>query len=180
MHTCSRWRSVFRPSSWGGKQTSRGERDVIQADVTLWVSANLALKYDLKVPDVAQWDLSHLPVVSLISRQVQKEVTMPLTLPEHAERADSISGHVKVESHLETVSKRNMSTKVRIKQVGCVAEIERKGLPIYLSFPFRLIGALLLQGELTAVRQEKHDSQGKLHNQSTEESGWRVREHTHM
>lgn len=77
---------------------------------------------------------------------------MPLTLPEHAERADSISRHVKVESHLETISKRNMSTKVRIKQVGCVAEIEREVLPIYLSFSLRLIGASLLQGELTAVR----------------------------
>lgn len=109
-YTCKGGRSVFPLSRCGGEQTPRGESDVVQADVTLWDSANLALKYDLKVPDVAQRDLSHLPVVALISRQLQKEVKMPLTPPEHAERADSIARHVKVEPHLKTQGKWNMPT----------------------------------------------------------------------
>lgn len=101
LHTCRRWRSVVHPSSTGGHQTAWGESDVIQANVSLWISTHFALKHDLKVPDVAQWNLPHLPVVALISCQVQKEMKIPLTSSEHAEGADAVSRHVEVETHLE-------------------------------------------------------------------------------
>lgn len=99
--TCRRRRSVVHYSSRGGEQTPRRESDVIQADVTLRTSAHLALKHDLEVPDVAQRDLPHLPVVALISRQVEKEMKTSLTFPEHAEGADAVSRHVKIETHLD-------------------------------------------------------------------------------
>lgn len=82
---------------------------------------------------------------------------MPLTPPEHAEHTDSISGHVKIEPHLETGNERNMSTisnkkVVRITQISCLADVEREGLSVCLSFPLRLIGALFA-ADRSAVRE---------------------------
>lgn len=101
VHTGRRWGSVVHFSSCGGEQATWREIDVIQADVTLWTSAHLALKHDLKVAGVTQWDLPHLPVVVLISRQVQEEMTMSLTFPEHVEGTNAVSWHVEIESHLD-------------------------------------------------------------------------------
>lgn len=99
--TCRRWRSVVLYSSWGGEQTSWRESDVIQADVTLWTSAHLSLEHDLKVRVVAQRDLPHLPVVALISRQVQEEMKMTFAFPEDAEGPNAVSWHVEVKTHLD-------------------------------------------------------------------------------
>lgn len=101
VYTCRRRRSVVLYSSWGGEQTPRRESDVIQTDVTLCTSAHFALKHDLKVPGVAQRDLSLLPVVALISCQVQEEMRMSFALPEHAEGPDAVSRHVEIKVHLD-------------------------------------------------------------------------------
>lgn len=79
MFTCGWRRIVVLYSSCGGDQTSWRESDVIQADVTLRTSAHLALKHNLEVSGVAQRDLPHLPVIPLISCQVQQEMKRSFT-----------------------------------------------------------------------------------------------------
>lgn len=85
----------------GCQQAAWREGDVIQADVTLWTSADLALEDHLKVHGVAQRDLPHLPVVALISSQVQQWAKNAVAAAQHAEGADAVARHVKVETHLQ-------------------------------------------------------------------------------
>lgn len=113
VQTCRSWKSA-KGLSWGigCQQTAWREGDVIQADVTLWTPADLALEDHLKIGNVAQRDLPHLPVVALISGQGQKWVKTALAPPPHAEGADAIARHVKVETHL--LRKKRMSQRLSV------------------------------------------------------------------
>lgn len=108
---------------WGGcQQAAGGEGDVIQADVTLWTWADFALKDHLKVSAVAQRDLLHLPVVALISRQVEqwvKAAAAAAAPPQHTEGADAITRHVKVETHLQSRKSRKIFKKNTEKRRTC-------------------------------------------------------------
>lgn len=101
MYTCRRWRIVVLFSRWGCEQTSWWENDIIQADVTLRTSAHFALKHNLEVFFVAQRDLPQLPVIALISCQVQQKMNISFTSPEHAEGSDAVPRHVEIKTHLD-------------------------------------------------------------------------------
>lgn len=105
VYTCRRHWGVVLQSVRAGNQTPWRESDVIQADVALWTSAHFALKHDLEVSRVAQRDLPHLPVVALVSWDVQQEMQIPFTFHENAEGPDAVSRHVQVETHLKSTRK---------------------------------------------------------------------------
>lgn len=87
------------------QKASRREGDIVQADVALFTATYLALKHHLEISVMAKWDLPHLPVVPLISCQLQQEIQMSIKFDEHAQRSDAISRHMNKEAHLNKKDK---------------------------------------------------------------------------
>lgn len=72
---------------------------------------------------------------------------MPLAPPEHAELADSVSGHVEVEPHLEAEGEReHVGNNRPLSLVVLQILKEGRGGGIYLSFSLRLNGVLFATG----------------------------------